>query len=323
MQITDLKTIAQQLKESKSVAICGHLNPDGDCIGSSLAMCLALLKLGIKAIPFIQSENALEPFAFLKGSTNFIEYKKCNDKFDTLLICDVAQQSRVGISLERFQKNSNKCIVVDHHPVDCDIDCLYYGDSSAAATCMIVWDLIELIGVNRDKDIACACYCGVLTDTGRFQYQNASSRALLYASQMLEHGAVADEIAKAVYQRKSIKEFKLESIAISRLKIFANNKCAVSYLNINDYADVGASPDINDSIIDYLRDLADMEVIVLIRQRQNSVRCSIRSKGDFNVAAIAESFGGGGHKAAAGFTIYDTVENARKIVIETLEKYFV
>lgn len=335
MATLNFKPAIELLNSAKSIAVCGHINPDGDSIGSTLALILAARAAGKCAYALIPRSDNVEQFDFLPLCKDLQPAKNFKEDIDLLVMVDVAVESRMGDANHLFS-NAPKTLIIDHHE-HCDVcaDCII-SDPSAAATGILVWDIVNMMGTcvagHADekpaaappalKDIATACLTALITDTGRFQYQNADARAFKAAAQMADAGAQASDIALQIYQRKTRAALELEALAVQRAQVICNGKVVVSWVTQNDFKRLAAQKKDAESLIDVIRQLDEVEIALMLREQKDEVRCSIRSKTQRDVAAIATSFGGGGHAAAAGFTISGSLEHAKEILLDALCKEF-
>ena len=199
---------------------------------------------------------------------------------------------------------------------------LVYVDPDAASTTMLVWELAGLLGAERAGDVAQCCYTGLVTDTGRFQYQNTDAAAMRAASEMVEAGADPASVSRAIFQNRTLPSVRLEGIAVERMTFGAGGAYALSWLSCDDFEATGAVKADAEPIIDALRSVAGVRVACMLREQGDVVRGSLRATDDTDVAAVARSFGGGGHVAAAGFTLSCTLDEARRLVDEALAATF-
>ena len=309
------------LDGAHSIAICGHVNPDGDCLGSVLALTLGLRSLGYEVTPLLATREQPKLYDFLECYADFVPACEYHARPDVFILVDVPSVSRSGDG-EYVFKRAKRTLVIDHHQGDASFADIGYVDSSAAAAGMLVWDFLEQAGVEMTPQIATCCYTALVTDTGRFQFQNADSRALMAAADMAAAGAIPSEVARYVYQRRSWAALQLESLVVRRLELLFDGRLALSWACESDFEELGASKEDGDSLIDAIRQLDGVEIAVMLREQGPIVRGSIRSKTDRDVAAIAAKMNGGGHKAAAGFTIHGKLPEARAIVEELVAASF-
>lgn len=307
------------LRGAHTVAICGHVNPDGDCLGSVLALAAGLRSLGYEVTALLATRDKPKTYDFLEGYEELIPACEYHANPDVFILADVPNAQRAGDG-EYVFKRAKKTMVIDHHQGDGSFADVAYVDVSAAAVGMLVWDFLAQAEAELTPQIATCCYTALVTDTGKFQFQNADARALGAAAEFARAGASPSYISSMVYQRRTWAAIQLEALVIQRLELLFDGKVALSWVREKDFRELDASKDDGDSLIDEIRQLEGIEIAVMLRDQGSVVRGSIRSKTDFDVAAIAERMNGGGHKAAAGFTIHDSLENAHAIVEKNISE---
>lgn len=316
---TTIDEIAALLVGQRSFAICAHVGPDGDALGSQLALAEALRLLGKEVTCLLARDEHIDPvFTFMKGFDTLIPAAQFGGSVDCFITVDVPTRDRL-VDAAALLDAASHTVTIDHHQAYDRMGALTYSDPGCASTTMLVWDLVLALGIDPTVDIATCCYAGLMTDTGRFQYQNANGRAFAYAAEMTAAGARADEISKAVYQNRSIASVKLEALALNRMCIGANGAYAFTWLTLDDFASVGAVKADGEPIIDVIRSIAGIRVACVLREQDDIIRGSFRAKDDTDVSAIARDYEGGGHKAAAGFTLRCGMDEARAIIANRLE----
>ncbi len=295
---------AVALRKASSVIVCAHVRPDGDAVGSVLGMTLALRTAGIPAVPTLADDRpAPYTYSFLPGHSLYVPAKDL-DAPDVFVALDTPVPDRLGVALPLMEA-AGDVIVFDHHP-----DAQPYGthrvcDPSMAATGQMVWTFLTALDVRPTSEIALPLYVALLTDTGRFSYDNTSPAAFRTAARMLEAGVDPAEAARLVYQERTAASLELESIALARLETVNGGRVAWTYLTDDDFDRTGALPEEAEHLPDAIRVLGGIDVAILLRQKGSEVRGNLRSKTGYDVATVAHRFGGGGHRAAAGFTVYD------------------
>ena len=187
---------------------------------------------------------------------------------------------------------------------------------------MIVWKLIELLGVTPSQDMATCCFVGLMTDTGRFQYQNTTAEAFVLAGEMIGAGAKPAELAQLLYQNRSAVSLALEERMLAHRQFLFDGRFALSHLLISDFSETGAERSDAEDLIDVLRSIRGVRVVCLLREQDDNVRGSLRAKDDTDVSKIAERIGGGGHKAAAGFTFEGGIEDAIACICSEIATVF-
>ncbi|MGI6105644.1 MAG: DHH family phosphoesterase [Raoultibacter sp.] len=305
-----LTDIAHRISEFDSFVICGHVSPDGDCVGSQLALSHALRALGKEAqCILVKDEKIEEGLTFLPGAQELVPAQAFVESPDVFIAVDVPTLDRIGQASE-IHTRCKTTITIDHHGVDKPMSDLNYVDPRMASTTMIIWNLIAEMGVAYTPEMAICAYTGLMTDTGGFRFQNADAASFEAASQMVSAGANPANIAREVFQTRSLASLKLESLALDRLYVPEDGSYVLSYLSLSDFEACSGNKVDADPIINTLRELKGARVACMLREQDGSVRGSIRAKDDTDVAAFARQFKGGGHKAAAGFTIFSSLEEA-------------
>lgn len=314
----DLKGMAEKLKALDSFVICGHISPDGDCIGSQLALGHALRSLG-KQVQFILARNDKIDInlEFLPGIEELIPAAEYQETADAFIACDVPTVERIG-DASKVKERCVNTFTVDHHANPSVMSDWNYVDPDAASTTLIVWDLIKALEVEPDNTMALCAYTGLTTDTGGFRFQNTDAAAFQAAAEMVSAGIDPSAVAREVFQCRTTASLQLESLALERMMISDDDSYVISYLLLADFERFGAEKADAEPIINTLRSIKGIRVACMLREQEKSVRGSFRAKDDTDVAELARKYDGGGHKAAAGFTVYADMEHSITRVKRTL-----
>lgn len=311
--------IASYIEGEESFVVCGHVNPDGDSIGSVVAMVLALRAAGKKAVPLLANTSKVPiRYHFLKASDEFEFADRFEGDPDVFIAVDVPNNERLGDANDVL-KRCRKSVSIDHHPYDGVTADLFICDPTAASATMLVWEFAKTLVGQPSVEIAEACYAGLLTDSGRFQFQNTDARALSCAGELVHAGVNPAATATEVFQNRRLASIRLEGRMIERIRLTERGLVAYSWIDESDFDEIGAKREDMEGLVDTVRSIEGIEVAMLIQGRKKDVRCSIRAKRGVDVSKIAERFGGGGHKAASGFTLQGTLEERREELIEVLE----
>lgn len=320
MSQASIADIAREIERYDSFVICGHVSPDGDCLGSQLALQAALRKMGKKATCLLAFKEEIEyGLRFMPGIDEMVPASDYDGDAEAFVTVDVPSAERMGEEAALVHGRTPHTITIDHHLSEGDFSDVAYVDSHAPATSMIVWDLVKELGVEPDAAIATCVYVGIITDTGRFQYQNTTADALAVASEVVGFGADPAEIARNIYQNRSRQSLALEQRMLANLEIVGKGQFAMSHIMRSDFVETGARKPDAEPLIDVLRSIRGIRVACMLRQQTGSVRGSLRAKDDTDVARIAEQLGGGGHRAAAGFTFKGSMDDARDYVRNVFE----
>lgn len=311
----DLPGIARVLRDADDICICGHMNPDGDCMGSALALRLCLLQLGKNVCVLRPSPDELDPsFRFLPGADELVFAGKFKGTCATFIAVDAPNPERMGHTAAALQRKAPLTITIDHHAAPERMSTYSYTDPDAASTTMIIWELAKAMGVQLTAGIATCAYAGLITDTGRFQHQNTDAAALASACEMVAAGANASKIAEQFFQRRSLASVLLEGRTIDHMRLLCEGRIAISYVTREDMVELSARKADCEPLVETLRCIDGVKVCCMLRQEKETVRGSFRAKDATDVAEIARGFGGGGHKAAAGFTLHESLERSLEIV---------
>ncbi len=318
---TDLAALAAAFKQRDDFVLCGHVSPDGDCIGSQLALAAALRQLGKRVTCVLAKNEPIdERLRFLPGADDLVPAELYEGPARTFVAVDVPTRERIAEAAAALLDRCDLTVTIDHHAVDATMTDLVYVDPDAASTTVLVWDVAGLLGVDRSEDVALCCYTGLVTDTGRFQYQNTDAAAMRAAAQMVEAGADPAFVSRAIFQNRSLPSVRLEGVAVGRMRFGAGGAYAMSWLSLDDFESTGAVKADAEPIIDALRAVSGVRVACMLREQGDVVRGSLRAKDDTDVATLARTFGGGGHRAAAGFTLECSLDEAVALVDAALEK---
>jgi phosphoesterase RecJ-like protein len=316
--MNDLQAIAAALKDNEKFLVVTHENPDGDALGSLLATTLALRQLG-KDVQMLLTGDAPLPREYNFMELDGLLRELPEDVGERVLVAvDCAKADRIGPD-ETPLERSRLVVDIDHHH-----DNSRFGDvnlivANASSTGEVLRDVFAELGVELTAEIAEPLYVALVTDTGRFQYSNTTPKSLRLAAELVDAGADVHAVFQQVYESVEFAKLKLLARALERARVLEGGRIVVSYLVRTDFADVGAAEPYSEGIIDYLRAVEGAELAVLIREpprdsgptRRVSLRASVD---ELDVSAIARTFGGGGHRQAAGFSSEKSVDDIMELV---------
>jgi phosphoesterase RecJ-like protein len=297
-----------------------HIRPDGDALGSLLALGLAIERLG-REVAILSADPIPTSYLFLPAADR-IRPEPPDWQADLGLVVDCDGLSRLGRLAPVFAALPH-LVDIDHHDTDNAFGDEHLIDSSAGATAEIVHALLTGLNVPLDREIATCLYTAILTDTGRFCYGNTSAGSLRIAAEAVEAGADPQFISRRIYEERSVGATHLLGVALSRLTSNLDGRVVSSMLTRQDFEVTGALPSDTEGIIDHLRAIGGPNVaLLLVSPDHDAVRVSLRSDGSVDVSQIALGFGGGGHAMAAGCTVNGTAEEVRRRIIESLQMAF-
>lgn len=309
--------ILEEIKKAKTIVILTHENPDGDAVGSSLAMYMALQKMGkevdliIPELPRIYAFLPKAEEAKKEGSTN---------PYDLAISLDSATIKMLNGWSNYFETAKVK-VVIDHHGSNTMYGDYNYINPAAPACAQILITILEYFGIEIDKEIGTAILTGIITDTGGFQYQSTTPETFEFASELLKKGVNVSNIYKKVMNTKSKANFELRRRAIERMQFLEEGKVAITYITMQDQQEVKAEPGDHEGIVEEGRAIEGVEVSIFLRETEKGYRASLRSNDYVNVSDVCLMFGGGGHVHAAGCTIAQSLEQVKEKLINQVKMY--
>ena len=312
-----LDNIIEEIDKAKSVVILTHEMPDGDAIGSSLAMYIGLKQLG-KDVDVIIPEYS-KTFEFLSNSQE-IKKEGRSENYDLAIALDCGDIKRLNGFVGCFE-NANTTISIDHHSSNTMFADYNFVNPMAPATAQILIIVLEALGIIIDKEIGTCLLTGIITDTGGFKYKGVTTETFEFAAELLSRGVNVSEVYKKVLQIVSKKRFNLMQIAMNRLEFLEDGKLTFTYITKEDIEKVGAGSNDHDGIVEMGRDVEGVEVSIFLRETDNGYKISLRSNEYVNVSDICLMFSGGGHVRAAGGNINLPFEQAKEKIIEECRKY--
>ena len=319
-----LSQIAKFILESKKIGITYHVSPDGDAVGSVLALFNALKSLN-KDCYIISKDTLSENLKFLKGSDEITgEITEPVDETDIVVVLDCGNLERVSANLNEF---TGTIINIDHHLSNDKYGDVNYIDSNAAATAEIVFELLNLMGISFEKensvikDIGTCMYTSIVTDTGAYRHSNVTERTHKISATLKKIGVDNTFIYQSLFDNKDFSRIKLIGKALSNMQLILNGKVALLEIDKNFTADLGIDIGDTSDIISYGLQIKGVEVTLLLKEVEDGVKASLRAKSYVDVRKIAEVFGGGGHIRASGIKIKNmSMEEAKYEILNEIQK---
>lgn len=312
-----LDDICREIKEAKSLIILAHKDPDGDAIGSSLAMYLALkqTKSNIDLVMPIYPKL----YDFLPGISE-IKQEGSSDNYDLAIALDCGDRERLGDCIQYFD-NANKTISIDHHGTNKMFADYNYVNPDAGATAQILFSILNFMNIDMKEEIAECLYIGVLTDTGGFKYSNVTEETFEIAKELFSKGINIAKISKKVLDTITKVQFLLTKIAINRIELLENEKIAFTYITDKESKGVNAEHGDYEGIVNYGRNIEGVEVSVFLKETEEGFKVSLRSNEYVDVSDVALIFGGGGHKKAAGCLMKMSLEEAKDLLVKEIKRH--
>jgi phosphoesterase RecJ-like protein len=316
MKISD---IVDKIKLFKKIAITFHTSADGDSLGSALALLIGLRKLK-KEVYIISKEVIPETFLFLPHSDEIHgETSEPLQDTECVIVLDCGDFKRINANLS-FENRQFELINIDHHLSNDLYGDLNFVDTSASAVGEIVHEVLRLLEVELDKEISMCLYTSLLTDTGSFRHSNTTSVTHAIAGKLINTGIDFSNIHRIIFENKKIEKIKFYGEVISNMTTELDGKVCVMCISKNVLVKYNLISSDTSDVITFGASIDSVEVTVLIKEAENGVKVSLRSKSLVDVSKIAEGFNGGGHIRAAGFFTEANFDNTKKRLMEILEK---
>ena len=319
--------IIRHFNDSQRILVASHENPDGDAICSLIAVGLALENQG-KTVTFFNPDPIPAVYRFLPSTDRITTETNDPEKFDTAVVLDCGDLGRIGKASE-IARQIPVVINIDHHVTNTDFGTVQLVDPSACATAELVYRLLTAMAIPVNIDIATLVYTGILTDTGSFRFSNTNRAAFDICREMVEKGVKPHEVAQYVYGTYSIGRIKLLNLALDSIEISSNGKMSIMTVTQDMFHQTGTQPEDADGLIHYARRIETVKVAAMIQELQNGhmagrarnrFHVSLRSDGTVDVAAVALTYGGGGHQNAAGFGINGSLPEVKAQIARLAEK---
>lgn len=316
----EFEEIESLIEAHRRFLVIGHVDPDGDCVGSMLAIAQFLLAGGKEVCCFAPGIIP-ESYMSLPGADLFVSREELDDvDHDMVIALDAPTTARTA---DVVSPGDDRIVVnIDHHPTNELYGKVNIVDDNAAAVAVLVYRFfVEVAPGSITADMAGCLYLGILMDTGGFRFQNTNAEALETAARLVELGARPYELSHEFIYMNKFNTLKLLSKVLGSLEVHCGGKVAVMEVTTGMLEDVGASMKDTEGFVDYASSIDDIELSAFFREiGPQEVRVSLRSRNDYNVVELAERFGGGGHRMAAGLTVEKDLKTAKSIIIKGLDE---
>lgn len=311
-----LDEILTQIKLSEKIVVLTHESPDGDAIGSSLAMKLMLEQLEKQVDVIIPEYSRL--FNFLPSADQIKESSEI-EKYDLAISVDCADLKRLAKS--EYFENAKKTIVIDHHGSNKMYGDLNFVNPVSPACCEVLVGMFEYLNIDITKDIGTCLLTGIITDTGGFRHDGVNPETFEFTAELMRKGVNIPRIYKKVLRTVTKANFLLQKRVIDRMELLEDGQITYTYITKQDEEEVNAEPGDHEGLVEIGRDIEGVEVSIFVRQKdENTYKISLRSSEKINVSDVCLMFGGGGHPRAAGASIQGELEQVKEKIIKEVRK---
>ena len=313
------KKAVQAICKAERIVLAGHVNPDGDTLGCVLALTHALKALGKDVTP-LSADGVPDIYRWLPGA-EWVQTGTERRDFDLAIVCDAGALVRIGRSVVPVVQSAPLLLDIDHHVADGPFGDIRILDSGAAATAELVWQLIRVLSIATERDlankeIADCLMTGLITDTGSFRYMNVTPLTFLLAARLQRLGALPAPISELVFENRSYASIKLLGRALDSVQVSENGQVAWGHVTAQDLAQLNASDADTEGIVNHIRAINGVQVGILFREIPGmKVRISLRAREGADVNKIANVFGGGGHKLASGCSLEPPLADVEQAVV--------
>ena len=312
-----LDEILKQIQKAEKIVILTHESPDGDAVGSSLAMKLIIEKLEKTADVIIPEYSRL--FNFLPSAEAIMTDSEIKN-YDLAISVDCATLKRMA--KKEYFENAKSTIVIDHHGSNTMYGDLNYVNPASPACCEVLAGMLKYYEIDITKDIGTCLMTGIITDTGGFRHVGITPETFEFTADLIRLGVDVPDIYKRTLNTKTRANFELSKKVMDRMEILEDGKVTFTYMNKKDEEEVGAEPGDHEGLVEIGRDIEGIEVSIFIRQKENeeAYKISMRSGNKVNVSDICFLFGGGGHPRAAGALIQGNVDQVKEKLMKEVRK---
>jgi phosphoesterase RecJ-like protein len=312
----EIRAARQLIQSATNILVVTHIRPDGDAIGSLLGFGLAL-ESARKSVQMVSSDGVPATFRFLAGSDRIrTQPKESADGIDLIIVVDASELSRTGTVLDGLPTPH---INIDHHPTNTQFAGINLVEVTAVACAEMIALLLPGLGLSINKPVAEALLAGMLTDTIGFRTNNMSARALRVASTLMDKGANLSEIYQKVLLQRSYQAMRFWGFGLSNIQ--RDERLVWTTLTMEDRKLAGYSGRDDADLINILSSITDVDIsVIFVEQPDGNVKVSWRAAGNIDISGVAQGFGGGGHRAAAGATLPGPLAEAQRSVLEVTRK---
>ena len=316
-----IEEAAEAIAEAELIALACHVGPDGDALGSMLALAIAASDAGKDVVASFGSPYLLPPSLSFLPNDHLVPPKEFPETPELMVVLDVGSQERLG-ELGSNASAAGTVLVIDHHVTNEGFGDITVVDPGAGATGELVYEILRALDWKITPEIALCLHTALVTDTGRFTYANTTPNTLRIAADLVEAGAKPSVVGRHVYEEEPFGYLKAVAIAMERAVLDADRRVVYTHITDDDLETAGIDWGDTENLIDLLRLALESDTAVLAKGHEDGrVKVSLRSRGDTDVGGLAAAMGGGGHRLAAGFTVEGDIETVLERVLEAVEDY--
>lgn len=323
----DWHQLGEIITANQRFVITSHVRPDADAIGSEMGLAALLTKLG-KDVRIINPSgtprhlNFLDPESTIQKFGPNVSLESACDT-DVHFVVDTSAWIQVGDVKRVLEATSAKKVIIDHHISSDDLGAIEFKDTTSSATGVLITELAEFLDMPPCGPQAVALYAAIATDTGWFRFPNADARTYRTAARLIDYGVQPSLLYRELYERSSLARLKLHAIILDRVQLDFQGRLAFTYAMRKDFSDTGSQPADTEDLVNTCLTIEGVQAaFILVQQLDGRIKASLRSRSDLSVAAIAEQFGGGGHKLAAGAMLAGPVESAKETLLASFKEAF-
>jgi phosphoesterase RecJ-like protein len=311
------------VRDQQRFLLLTHIRPDGDALGSQLAMADALEQCG-KTVRVVIGSRMPDRYVFMDPGNRIERFSAQSDSFRTaeaIIVLDTGTWNQLGDCGAPLQQALVPKMVIDHHQTQDDLGATRLVDATAEATGRLVWDAFQVLGKTPSANAAAMLFIALAMDTGWFHHSSTGPRTFALAQSLTSLGAEPVKIYEQLYERNTLGRMRLQGRMLDRLTLLFNGQAAVSEIYLKDYPETGSRPPDTEDFVQLTRAITDVELgVLLIEQLDGRIKVSFRSREKVDASRLAEQFGGGGHVRAAGATVAGPMAVARQQVLDAVAK---
>jgi len=322
--VIDWESLRSIIDENERFVLSSHVRPDGDALGSELAVAGILEGLG-KTVRIVNPSDKPEHLKFLDPTDKALKLGQGVDAAqvadtDVHIILDTSAWNQLSDVGKIFEKSSATKVVIDHHVSADDLGAIEFKDTRAEATGAIVFRMAESLGFPINTEMAIALFCAIATDTGWFRFSSTTSDTMRIAGRLIDLGVQPHVLYRQLYEQHSLSRVKLAGRVLGRVSVECGGRLAFTSVERDDFVQTGAKPADTEDLVNECLRIGGVEcAFIAVEQQNGSVKLSFRSRTNVNVAQVAEQFGGGGHKQAAGAVLSGPLASALTQVVAAMK----